>query len=1069
MNEQVERLTTLLQQTGEENKDQLCACITAMGFAEPQRSVTNLQLLFDVLNDAPLVARQTLVALTCGDPDLALNNLERCSNTVDPLQLAHCLADETNNRRLMVMLGASPFLTSILCRDAEYFIDLFIRGEVDRKKDVDLMVAELAQRLDPETDFDALQRCLRRYKYREVLRISARDLSETADLEEVTAELSSLASATLRIACRHCEQLLQQELGAPLLDEPDEQGCELATFTVLGMGKFGGWELNFSSDIDLIYFYSATQGTTSGVTNEKGETENQVTLHQYFVKLADMVTKAIGQVTQDGFVFRVDLDLRPEGRSGEMACSLRAAETYYESWGQNWERSAMMKARPVAGDLDLGERLLWALEPFIYRRYLDYGMIEDLKEMKQKIDCQQAQQRDCQNNLKLGRGGIREIEFFIQALQLIFAGKNPQVRQRSTLKAMVLLRDAGHLSAEDAASLRQAYIFLRTVEHRIQVVQERQTHNLPTADHDMLSLARRCGFDSQDAFEDRLQQHRDEVVRIYRELFYAGEDQPEDVIKPQVRALLDDSVDSDFTKDLLEASGFQDVEQAFESLCRLREGKYGSPMTRRVRRYFQRILPVLIQEIIESPEPDMALNNLEEFLMRIRAHGTFYALMAENHAIVRLLISLFSTSKFLSRIFIQRPEILDSLVSSGYAVEFKSLEMLRDELTEQLEQSLDYEDRLDQLRRFRSEEFLRIALNDLRGDQLQGRTTMQLSCLAVVCLEAAVEMARNELIPRFGLPYCPLEHGWKEAEFAVLGMGKLGGMEINYHSDLDIIFIYSGQGKNRPAKGTDPDRFKEISNQEYFSKLAQRIISVLTLATREGRVYEIDTRLRPSGNQGPLVTSLAAYETYHEESAQLWERQALTKAQVVVGPPEITEQIEAINDRVTWEKPLPKELQAEIYRLRGRMEREIAKEGESQFNIKTGRGGMVDVEFLVQYLQLLHGKEVPEIRVCNTLAALTAIGDKGLIDEAVVEDLVTGYKFLRRLENKLRLVHDQSFNQISTDKNSLRRLARRLGYTKQTDLPERQFLRTYRKITERIRTHFDHYLKPEVDQDVKTD
>lgn len=1065
MKEQVDQLTRLLQQTDQQGKEQLCACITAMGFAEPERSVTNLQLLYDVLGNAPLVARQAEVALLCSDPDLALNNLERCSNTVDAAQLTHCLEHETSNRQLMVMLGASPFLTSILCRDAEYFIDLFTRGEVERKKDVDLMVAELAQRLDPEEDFEALQRCLRRYKYREVLRISARDLSEIAMLEEVTAELSSLASATLRIACSHCEKLLQQELGVPLLDEPDEQGRELATFTVLGMGKFGGWELNFSSDIDLIYFYSATQGMTSGITNDKGVTENQVTLHQYFVKLADMVTKAIGQVTQDGFVFRVDLDLRPEGRSGEMACSLRAAETYYESWGQNWERSAMMKARPVAGDLELGEQLLWALEPFIYRRYLDYGMIEDLKEMKQKIDCHQAQQDNCQNNLKLGRGGIREIEFFIQALQLIFAGKNPHVRQRSTLKAMVLLRDAGHLGAEDAATLRQAYIFLRTVEHRIQVVQERQTHNLPTTKQDLLSLARRSGFDSLEAFENCLQQHRDDVVRIYRELFYAGEDQPEDTIEPRVRALLDDGVDSDFAKDLLEEAGFRDVEQAYESLCRLREGKYGSPMTRRVRRYFQRILPVLVQEVVSSPEPDMALNNLEEFLMRIRAHGTFYALMAENHAIVRLLISLFSTSKFLSRIFIQRPEILDSLVSSGYAVEFKSLEVLRDELTDQLKQSLDYEDRLDQLRRFRNEEFLRIALNDLRGDQLQGRTTMQLSCLAVVCLEAAVELARNELIPRFGLPYCPLEHGgWREAEFAVLGMGKLGGMELNYHSDLDIIFIYSGQGKNRPVKGTDPDRFKELSNQEYFSKLAQRIISVLTLATREGRVYEIDTRLRPSGNQGPLVTSLAAYENYHLESAQLWERQALTKAQVVVGPPDITERIERINDQITWEKPLPKELQSEIYRLRGRMEREIAREGEEQFNIKTGRGGMVDVEFLVQYMQLLYGKEVPEVRVCNTLAALHAIGEKGLLAAGVAEDLSAGYKFLRRLENKLRLVHDQSFNQISTDKASLRKLARRLGYHGSADLPERHFLTTYRKMTERIRTHFDHYLKPQAGQ-----
>ncbi|MCD6526439.1 MAG: bifunctional [glutamate--ammonia ligase]-adenylyl-L-tyrosine phosphorylase/[glutamate--ammonia-ligase] adenylyltransferase [Desulfuromonas sp.] len=1059
-------LSPFLETVDPDQKPAFEQAVAELGFNEPSKTVTNLLLLRELLDSPSLVTATATLALQCSDPDMALNNLERCSDIVDTQALKVCLEHPHYSRQLLLMLGASTFLTGILCRQAEFFDDLFVAGEVERNKDVEVMREELLERLDAAADFAELQRCVRRYKYREVLRISARDLSQVADLVEVTAELSSLAAATLQVACRHCERLLQVECGQPHLDEPDENGQTLATFTVLGMGKFGGWELNFSSDIDLIYFYSSSLGQTSGLALPSGEVKNRLSLHQYFVKLSDMLTRAIGQVTADGFVFRVDLDLRPEGRSGEMACSLRGAETYYESWGQNWERSAMMKARPVAGDLAFGQQLLKALEPFIYRRYLDYGMVEDLKVMKQKIDSRQAQQRDSEHNLKLGKGGIREIEFFIQALQLVFAGKNPQVRERSSLQALYLLRDEGHISAEDAAVLREAYIFLRTVEHRIQVVQERQTHNLPTGDSELLCLARRSGFSDLEGFQQELDRHRDEVTRIYRGLFYADEDQVEDEITPQVRFLLDDSDDSDepetidMAKDILEEHGFRDVETAYVSLQRFREGKFGVPMTRRVRRYYQRVLPLLLQEVLGSLEPDMTLANLEEFLLRVRAQGTFYALLAENPGIIQLLIQLFGTSKFLSRIFIQRPELLDSLVSSSYAVDFKSLEVLREELTAQMAQSADYEDQLDTLRRFRNEEFLRIALNDLHGELLQGRSTMQLSCLAIVCLEAAVAMARTELIPRFGLPFVQTEDGdFREAEFAVLGMGKLGGMELNYHSDLDIIFIYSGQGKNRAVEGTEADRFKQITNQEYFSKLAQRIISVLTLSTREGRVYEIDTRLRPSGNQGPLVTSLVAYENYHQESAQLWERQALTKAKVVVGPPGITAQIQQINKRITWEKPLPDELQQEIYRLRGRMEKEIAQEGEDRFNIKTGRGGMVDVEFLVQYFQLRHGCDTPQLRESNTLAALHAIGENGLLDGEAVEVLVSGYKFLRRLENKLRLVHDQSFNQISTDKTSLRKLARRLGY-QGPELPEQQFLADYHQVTEQIRALFDCYLKP---------
>ena len=1050
--------------TDNDRQEQFEQAVMQLGFSEPGKTVTNINLLHDAFNDADLLVEIVAVALQCSDPVMALNNLERCCDNVDISQLISSLNSPEYRRQLLIMLGASPFLTAILCRSDNYLANLFVHGEVDRQKDTAIMYAELHDWLSEDSDFEELQRCLRRYKYREILRISARDLSEVADLVEVTAELSSLAAATLQVACEHCQRLLQLEYGQPLCDEDGDgsnSAGQMATFTVLGMGKFGGWELNFSSDIDLIYFYSSTHGTTSGVPNAAGVMKNQVELHQYFVKLAERLTRAIGQVTEDGFVFRVDLDLRPEGRSGEMACSLAAAESYYESWGQNWERSAMMKARPVAGDLDLGERLLKSLNPFIYRRYLDYGMVDDLKQMKQKIDCKQAQQKDCDNNLKLGKGGIREIEFFTQALQLIYAGKNQQVRERSTLKALRLLCDADYLPADDAEVLRQAYIFLRTVEHRIQVFQERQTHNLPTNKVELLNLARRCGYENYDQFKQQLDCHRHEVVRIYRSLFYVSEDEAADEIKPAIRLLLNEDSDSDLVKDVLEEHGFRDPDGAYKTVVAFRDGKLGTPMTRRVRRYYQRVLPVLLQAVLDSPEPDMTLNNFESFFLRVRAKGTFYALLAENNAIINLLSSLFGTSRFLSRIFIQRPELLDSLVSSIHVVGFKSCEELRRDLSEQLAHDSNYEDNLDTLRRFRNEEFLRIALNDLRGDALQGQSVMQLSNLAIVCLEVAVKLARNELLPRFGLPFCQDENGdWVEAQFAVLGMGKLGGLELNYHSDLDIIFIYSGKGKNRPVAGSDSERFKQLTNHEYFSKLAQRVISVLTMATCEGRVYEIDTRLRPSGNQGSLVTNLAAYEDYHQTAAQLWERQALTKAKVVVGPPEIRAQIDEINQRITWEKELPDNLQNEIYRLRQRMEKEIAHEGKSQFNIKTGRGGMVDVEFLVQYLQLKHGAQVPAVRVQNTLTGVQVLREQGLLTDEEADILHDGYKFLRRLENKLRLVHDQSFNQLSTEGKNLRKLARRLGYQGGTESPEGQFISEYKLITEQIRGLFERYLAP---------
>jgi glutamate-ammonia-ligase adenylyltransferase len=680
--------------------------------------------------------------------------------------------------------------------------------------------------------------------------------------------------------------------------------------------------------------------------------------------------------------------------------------------------------------------------------------------MKQKIDRSLTREKEGELNLKLGHGGIREIEFFIQALQLINAGKNPHLRERNSLKALQLLCAEELITIEERDNLSEAYRFLRTTEHRIQVVNEQQTHNLPTRPEELTALARRCGFTHSDEFMAILQQHRENVTAIFRDLFYTSEEELPSQVSPEVVFLFDDNADPDLCMDILEEKGFSQPENAYESLTVLRQGGTKGYLTERARRQLDRIAPLLFQEVLHSPDPPMALANMEKFLQACRrARGTYYALLAENHEIIKVLVSLFATSQFLSRNFIQHPEVLDSLVSRSYAQSVKEPEDLTAELSGHLANASHYEEKLNTLRRFRNEEFLRIALNDLHGHTPQGQTTRQLSLVADVCLQQALIMAREELLERYGLPYCQDDNGAShEAEFAIVGMGKLGGMELNYHSDLDIIFIYEGEGNTRPVEGTDPERFRPQTNKQYFIRLAQRIISVLTMITQEGYVYEIDTRLRPSGNQGQLVSSLPAYREYHEGSAAPWERQALIKARVAAGSGKLASSYEALTAEIVYERPLPENLAEEICRLRQRMEKELGKENERQRNIKTGRGGMVDVEFIAQYLQLLHGKEKPALRCRNLVEALSVLQSESLISTLDYENLTTGYKFLRRLENKLRLVHDQSVNELTADSKALAKLARHLGYPDISGHPEKLFMEEYASTTQTIRETFGRIL-----------
>lgn len=1045
-----EEMARLLSHGDEGDTELLAALLESLGFEYGPRSAANIRTLSEIL-PIDAVCALTVAALSTPLPDMALNGVERISAAVAREDLLAVCTKKARLGQFLNICGSSPFLTNILCRSPHYFSRLFIEKEIDLKRREEETVQLLRSMVVDKADYQGIFPLLRRFKFAEMLRIAARDLNGLAPLEEVTAELSALAAASLQTAYEVARNHLVAEHGLPIMQT--SAGEREADLTILGMGKLGGRELNFSSDIDIIYFYSSDQGETVGAPGPEGVAKGRISLHAFFTKLAEMVSKAVSQVTGDGFVFRVDMGLRPEGKSGDMACSIRSAEIYYESWGQSWERAAMLKARPVAGSMELGEQLLTLIEPFIYRKYLDYNLIEDMMGMKKRIDASLAREREGEYNIKLGRGGIREIEFFIQALQLVYAGKNSALRVKNSLKALEALCVAHIIRDEECAALCEAYRFLRTVEHRIQVVQERQTHSLPRKEDEMRALARRCGYmrpDGAGKFQTTLELHRNAVSEVYGALFLSRDSKLKEEVEPGVYYFFDPQADPDLVKDMLAERRFENVESAYENLLLLRDGPPAAHLTERARRLLEKIAPPLLQEIFLSPDPDMALTNLERFLCAVGPRSSFYALLAENREILKLMASLFGMSEFLSKIFIGHPELLDSMVSRSYASFSKEEEAMEEELEALLSQSADLEAKLDVLRRFRHEEFLRIGMNDIYGKLGQTEIASQLTMLADVCLAAAYRMAREEL-SRFGRPrYTDIDGQEGEAAFAVLGMGKMGGRELNYHSDLDIIYIYDRQGMT--------DGEKQITNHEYFAKLGQKIISILTTPTREGYVYKLDTRLRPSGNAGPLVTSLESFRSYHRDEAQIWERQALTKARVVLGKEALRETIEEIVRQTVYGAGADESVRDEIHRLRMRMEHEIARESEGNYNIKTGRGGMVDVEFLVQYIQLRFGKDFPEIRSTATLNALKAMRAGELIADDDFNSLSNGYKFLRSLENRLRILQDHSLNDLGGSKESLNKLARRLGYDPKLKNPGEALMKDYEETTESVRRVYERIL-----------
>jgi glutamate-ammonia-ligase adenylyltransferase len=937
---------------------------------------------------------------------------------------------------LLGLFGGSQSLASTVLRLGAEGLDWFRLSLGIRAVSAERHVAELLEgiaRSGGSLSSEEVPAVLRRYKQRQVLRIGARDLLGLASVEETMREISSLAEGAIEVALRHARARVVEDYG-----EFDQQELR---FAVLAMGKLGGAELNFSSDVDLVYLYSG------GGAESRGGRRGRASPQAWAAKLAEILTRSLSERSPDGFVFRVDLRLRPDGQSGPIVNSLGAALAYYEAWGQTWERAAMLKARPIAGDPELGRRFLSEVSPFVYRRYLDFTTLEDIQEMKARVAREHSRER-LERNVKLGPGGIRDVEFVVQVLQLIHGGRDPRLRVRSTLEALRAIAAAGVVDPPEAEALAAAYSFLRDVEHKLQIVHERQTHSLPENPREERLLARRLGLhrdpaapgDGPEPPETRrlraeLERHRSAVRRSFEKLFFGARERIQRHVDEESTAVLQLLDDPEAARRAVARMGFRDPDMAVYDLRRLRDGGAARASARR-RRALLELAPALFSEIRRTSDPDLALHHMAEFVAAVGARTSFLLLLRENPETLRLLAGLFGSSRFLSSFFVRHPELLDSLVRADLARVHKDRATLEAELASLLAAAPDYESSLDALRRFRNEEFLRIGVNDIHGSLDFDEVAEQLSDLAEACLAAALRIAEGALRERLG----PLP-----GRFGIVGMGTLGARELNYNSDLDLVFVYDAP--EPPPEALVP--------HEAYTRLAQRLITVLQLTTREGYVYKIDMRLRPSGSAGPLVSSLEAYRRYHRTASALWERQALIRARGVAGDRTLLEEVERIREEFVYGRGLSRAEVAEIARIRNRMEHELARENPRRWNLKTGRGGLVDVEFLVQMLQLRHGREEPAVRCRRTQEALRALRAAGFLSEGDFRVIDEGYRFLRRVENALRLERELPVEVLEQEAAPF--VARRLGFGGDPETAGRALLEELERVRESIREVYQRH------------
>ncbi|HEX9206775.1 MAG TPA: bifunctional [glutamate--ammonia ligase]-adenylyl-L-tyrosine phosphorylase/[glutamate--ammonia-ligase] adenylyltransferase [Steroidobacteraceae bacterium] len=900
-------------------------------------------------------------------------------------------AAEVINASLPYVWACSAFVADTCRRDAGLLEWLATDGRLleDTGAAAYLALADAATR--PGTGDDAgFMTAIRAFRHRHLVRIAWRDLANLAPIDAVMAELSALADACISAACRHATALLGKRHGVPR----DAAGAGLPLL-VLGMGKLGGGELNFSSDIDLVLLFPE-HGETTGPKSMEHE--------EFFTRVGKRVAQLLGSVTDDGFVYRVDLRLRPFGDSGPLAVSFDAIEDYLQQHGRDWERYAYVKARPVFGEEGFDELYRNVLRPFVYRRYLDFGVFESLRAMKELI-AREVQRRELQQNVKLGPGGIREIEFIVQAFQLLRGGSDPRLQTRRLLEALPRLAGQKLLTPEAVEELQAAYRYLRRVENRLQEWNDEQTHELPTEPHARARLALAMGLPDWESLVAELQVHRDRVSAHFRRAVFAPAQSADDEAAEQVlEHVLDPELDELRRREVLARLGAPDmVDALLPQLQQLSESAYYRRLDETGRRRLQVLLPRLLRAIVRLPNADTALARVLNVIERIGGRTVYLALLNENPKARARLLELCADSKFLADQIAAFPLLLDELLDDRLFESTPTRAELEQELRARMAASDadDPEDQVDVLRQFQRAAMFRIAVPDLTGRLPLMKVSDRLTDLAELIVQEALDLAWQQITARHGTPMCGDVVGeLRPAGVVVVAYGKFGGIELGYGSDLDLVFLHDSSGEVQRTAGP-----LVVENGVFFLRLVQRLVHLLTVHSAAGRLYEVDTRLRPSGKGGLLVQSIEGFADYQRTEAWTWEHQAMLRSRAVAGTvPVLRLRYESLRVELLRTAVRRATLRDDVRSMRERMRAELSKSRPGEFDLKQDAGGITDIEFLAQYWALLWSERYAElVTYSDNIRQLESCASICLVPQATVDVLTQAYRAYRQRLHHLSL------------------------------------------------------------------
>ncbi len=899
------------------------------------------------------------------------------------------------NKEFVTAIFFSEFLELTISRFPDIFEDLIRSKDLDKSYKNNEMFEKINFAVQEGLSETETQQAVFKAKLRETIRISWRDLNHKAPLNETLNDLSVLADACIETALSYIYSRLSLVHGAPVDSNGNKQNL-----IVLGMGKLGAKELNFSSDIDLIFVYPKNGNT---------DKEKNISNEEFFTRISRKLIQFFNSDGEGVNFYRVDTRLRPFGATGPLVMTCPEIEEYYQAQGREWERYALIKTRPVAGDIPGGYKLLQDLNSFIYRRYFDYGTFDSFKEMKTRISLQ-VKNKNLKKNIKSGPGGIREIEFFGQIFQLIRGGVEPELQEKKILTVLNLLIKYSCIDKKTSNDLKEAYIFLRMVENRLQEYRDLQTHDLPKDENERLRLALSMGFDSFQIFIEVLNRHRDTVHQHFQELLISEEDETDDNEIEDFKQLWLNINDAQSLIETERIKGFKNIDSVIKQLKSLVE----NPKTKRLatsgRKRLNRLIPLILQKASRCKNPDVVLMRLMELVVTIESRACYISLLLEKKGTLDTLLILAEKSPWIISFLSNHPALLDELLDPEtlYSPPEKiELEKLLERRMSKIDKN-NIEFQLEELSIFKQTNTLRVAAADISKNYPLMKVSDKLTYIAETVLDKVLELSWNMVTSKYGKPENILTDDINSCGFAVVTYGKVGGLETGYKSDLDLIFICSEQ------KGATKDGKRSIENIAFYSILSQRIISALTMHTPAGQLYGADMRLRPGGQGGMIVTSIDALKDYFETKAWTWEHQALIRARPVSGDKKIQKQFNEIREKIIKQKRDFTALKTDVFDMRKRMKKEHLKVKKGFFDIKQGNGGIIDIEFLVQYLVLKNFSSHPGLILwTDNIRLLESLAKGKIIQQKECDDLKEAYLVMRKAIHRLNLQEKELLVPIS--------------------------------------------------------